>query len=116
MVLLLGINPILLYIVFVDLTKAFDSVNRNLLWRLLGKLGCPCNLVNVIRSFHDDMSASVIDSGASSKSFIVTDGVNLNKDAFLQPLLFNIFFSVMLHVAFRNCDKGTFKRALMGTF
>ena len=41
-----------LYIVFVDLTKAFDSVNRNLSWRLLGKIGCPCNLVNIIRSFH----------------------------------------------------------------
>ena len=65
-----------LYIVFVDLSaKAFDSVNRNLLWRLLGKIGCLCNLVNIIRSFHNDMSASVIDSGASSKSFAVTNGV-----------------------------------------
>ena len=65
-----------LYIVFVDLTKAFGSVNRNLLWRLLSKIGCPCNLVNIITSFHDIMSASVIDSGASSKSFAVTNGIN----------------------------------------
>ena len=70
-----------LYTVFVDLTKAFDSVNRNLLWRLLGKIGCPCNLVNIIRSFHDDMSASVIDSGASSKS--LQSLMALNKDVFL---------------------------------
>ena len=95
-----------LYIVFVDLTKAFDSVNRNLLWRLLSKIGCPCNLVNIIRSFHDDMSASVIDSGASSKSLAVTNGVK--QGCVLAPLLFNIFFSVMLHAAFRNCDKGVY--------
>ena len=75
-----------LYIVFVDLIKAFDSVNRNLLWRLLGKIGCPCNLVNIIRSFHDDMSASVIDSGVSSKSFAVTNGVR--QGCVLAPLLF----------------------------
>ena len=71
-----------LYIVFVDLTKAFDFVNRNLLWRLLGKIGCPCNLVNIIRSFHD--------GSASSKSLAVTNGA---KQGFvLAPLLFNIFF------------------------
>ena len=92
--------------VFVDLTKAFDSVNRNLLWRLLGKIGCPCSLVNIIRSFHDDMPASVIDSGASSKSFAVTNGVK--QGCVLAPLLFNIFFSVMLHVACRNCDNGVY--------
>ena len=56
------------------------------------------------------MSASVIDSGASSKSFAVTNGVK--QVCVLAPLLFNIFFSVMLHVAFKNCDKVfTFKRA-----
>ena len=106
-----------LYIVFVDLTKAFDSVNRNLLWRLLGKIGCSYNLVNIIRSFHDVMSASVVDSGASSKSFAVTNGVK--QGCVLAPLLFNIFFSVMLHVMLplRIVIKVyTFKRALMGTF
>ena len=95
-----------LYIVFVDLTKAFDSVNRNLLCRLLGKIGCPYNLVNIIRSFRNDMSASVIDSRASSKSFAVTNGVK--QGCVLTSLLFNIFFSVMLHVAFRNRNRGVY--------
>ena len=44
-----------LYLVFVDLTKAFDSVNRETLWKILGKLGCPDHFVKLIRSFHDEM-------------------------------------------------------------
>ena len=30
-----------LYVAFIDLTKAFDTVNRDLLWMVLSKFGCP---------------------------------------------------------------------------
>ena len=43
------------YMVFVDLTKAFDSVGRKGLWSLLAKVGCPEKAINIIRSFHDGM-------------------------------------------------------------
>ena len=42
-----------LYAVFVDLTKAFDSVDRSALWEVLLKSGCPPDFVSIIRSFHD---------------------------------------------------------------
>ena len=42
-----------LYMVFIDLTKVFDSVNRTELWKLLAKVGRPDTFVDVIRSFHD---------------------------------------------------------------
>lgn len=48
-----------LFMVFVDLTKAFDTVNRCLLWKLFLKIGCPTNLVNIIRSLHDGMTATL---------------------------------------------------------
>jgi len=38
-----------LYAVFVDLTKAFDTVNRDALWVVLKKLGCPQKFNNLIR-------------------------------------------------------------------
>ena len=72
-----------LYLVFIDLTKAFDTVNRECLWALLRKIGCPEKLVNVIRSFHDGMTARVIDAGELSSSFSVKNGTKQNKDAFL---------------------------------
>jgi len=46
-----------LYVVFVDLTKAFDTVNGDGLWHVLNKVGCPEKFVNVVRSLHDGMEA-----------------------------------------------------------
>ena len=43
-----------LYSVFIDLTKAFDTVNRQALWTILAKLGCPCKFIAMVRLFHDN--------------------------------------------------------------
>ena len=37
--------------VFIDLTKACGTVNREALWTILSKLGCPTMFVNLIREF-----------------------------------------------------------------
>jgi len=63
-----------LYAVFVDLTKAFDSVDRNALWEILLKIGCPTDFVTIIRSFHEGMRASVVENGEISPYFEVTNG------------------------------------------
>ena len=55
-----------LYMVFIDLTKAFDTVNRTALWKILKKLGIPDNMIKVIISFHEGMKASVVSNGDSS--------------------------------------------------
>ena len=52
-----------LYAVFVDLTKAFDSVDRSALWEILLKIGCPHDFVTIIRSFRDGMIAMVVENG-----------------------------------------------------
>jgi len=36
-----------LYAIFVDLTKAFDTVNRKRLWMLLRRIGCPDKFVKI---------------------------------------------------------------------
>ena len=35
-----------LYIVFIDFTKAFDSVNRDGLWQVMKKFGCPGKFIS----------------------------------------------------------------------
>ena len=34
-----------LYVAFIDLTKAFDLVNRDGLFKILAKIGCPPNIL-----------------------------------------------------------------------
>jgi hypothetical protein len=50
------------------------------------------------------MLGCVLDNGETSTSFRVTHGTK--QGCMLAPLLFNIFFSMMLLVAFKDCDRG----------
>nr|VZI29945.1 unnamed protein product [Spirometra erinaceieuropaei] len=60
-----------LYSTFVDLTKAFDTVNREGLWKIMQKLGCPERFIQMARQLHDGMMARVTDNGAVSEAFAV---------------------------------------------
>jgi len=93
-----------LYLVFIDLTKAFDTVNRAGLWLILEKFGCPAKFVEIIKSFHEGMTATVVEAGQCSASFPVSNGTK--QGCVMAPLLFSIFFSAMLIVAFKSCDAG----------
>ena len=90
--------------IFIDLTKAFDSVNRQGLWQVLSKIGCPDKFVKIIASFHEGMQGQVIDGGELSDMFAVTNGTK--QGCILAFLLFSIFFSMMLLIAFKDCDLG----------
>ncbi|CAB1120152.1 unnamed protein product [Ectocarpus sp. CCAP 1310/34] len=48
-----------LYMCFVDLNKAYDSVDREMLWKVLARAGISAKLIEVIRQFHDGMRARV---------------------------------------------------------
>ena len=42
-----------LYMTFVNLTKAFDTVSREALWKIMAKFGCPAKFIAMVRQFHD---------------------------------------------------------------
>ena len=48
-----------LYVCFIDLQKAYDSVDPELLWVVLAHFGVPENVLTVIRQFHEGMRARV---------------------------------------------------------
>ena len=48
-----------LYLCFIGLTKAYDSVDLTLLWKVLARFDVPQNMIAVIRRFHDGMRACV---------------------------------------------------------
>ena len=87
-----------LYAVFIDFTKAFDTVSRDGLWQVLTKFGCPAKFVNIIKSLHSGMQASVAQGTNHSNEFAVTNGVK--QGCVLAPTLFSLYLSAMLEVAF----------------
>ena len=83
---------------FIDLTKAYDSVDRTLLRDVLARFGVPSRMPAVIRQFHDGMQVFVrLDDGECSDKFDVGQG--LRQRSVLAPLLFNMFFTAVLRVA-----------------
>ena len=75
-----------LFFAFVDLAKAFDTVNRELLWRIMEKSGCPPKFMSIIKSFHNGMTARVCAGGLLSDPFEVTVGIK--QGCVLAPIIF----------------------------
>ena len=97
-----------LYSVFIDLTKAFDTVNREALWDVLTRYGCPRKFIQIIRLFHVDITGQVLSNGEQSDPFSISNGVK--QGCVLAPVLFNLFFTCVLRQAAGNMDEGVYVR------
>lgn len=75
-----------LYISFVDYEKAFDSVDRETLWKLLRHYGVPEKIIALIRCTYHDMSCKIAHACQLSESVEVKTGVQ--QGCLLSPFLF----------------------------
>ena len=83
-----------IFMSFVDLQKAYDIVDRTLLWQVLLRIGVPPQMIAVIQQFHDGMRACVRPHDVvCSDCFEVHQ--ELRQGCVLSLLLFNIFFAVV---------------------
>ena len=92
--------------VFVDLTKAFDSINRSAFWTVLLKLSCHPEFVDIIRQLHRYMCARVCVSGKLSAPIPIENGVK--QGDILARTLFSIYFAVMFEFVFHVYAVGVF--------
>jgi hypothetical protein len=74
------------------------------------KFGC-IKFISLIRQFHDDMHARVLDDGGSSNVFQVTNGDK--QGCFLALMLFSMMFSAIPTVASAKISKPD-KRSAIG--
>ena len=75
-----------LYINFIDLEKAFDSIHRESLWKILRHYGVPAKLVRVIAMLYSDFKSQVICDSEFTEAFNVSTGVK--QGCILSPFLF----------------------------
>ena len=92
------------YDTFVDLKKAFDSVNRNALWAVLRKSGVNGKLYRALKSIYASMSACVRDKCSYTNSFACTRGVK--QGCLLSPLMFSLFVNELAVEVSKNGKHG----------
>ena len=89
-----------LYLAFIDLTKVFNLVSRDGLFKMLPLIGCPSKLLSIVISFHNGMMSTVQFDGDMSALFRVKSGVK--QGCILAPSLFGIFFALLLKLVFKS--------------
>ena len=71
---------------FIDYEKAFDSVDRKTLWKIMRHYGIPCKLVTLVEKLYEGSSCRVLHDGQLTDSFNIRTGVK--QGCILSPFLF----------------------------
>ena len=79
---------------FVDLCKAFNAVNRDALWRILGLCGVPPKLIDLMSQLYSGTESAVRCGGTISDLFPVVTGVR--QGCVLDPTLFSTYVDWIL--------------------
>ena len=75
-----------IYVNFIDYEKAFDSVDRETLWKLLRHYGVPEKVTNIIKNSYEGMICKVVHGQHLTDAFQVRTGVR--QGCLLSPILF----------------------------
>jgi hypothetical protein len=82
------------YCAFIDFRKAYDSIWRDGLWKVLRRAGIGGQMMSVIRGLYANVTGYVKVNGQRSPAFTVRTGVK--QGSVLSPLLFNIFINIFI--------------------
>ncbi|UYV73059.1 hypothetical protein LAZ67_10001711 [Cordylochernes scorpioides] len=90
-----------LYVFFVDLKKAFDTVPHSLLWKKLTNLGVSYQFIHAIRNYYEQATVAVRLRGSITENIKIHSGVLQGEP--LSPLLFILFMTDLIKM-YDNSD------------
>jgi hypothetical protein len=85
---------------FVDLRKAYDSVDRQTLWEVLAWYGVEGNLLEMIKLLYNNLRATIRTAEGRTEEFSIKAGVK--QGCVLSPLLFNMYLDFVVRQALRR--------------
>jgi hypothetical protein len=97
-----------LYLIFIDLEKAFDSINRNKMWNAMKIFGTPDKIIRLIQEMYKNYTCKVEHNGKISEPIMAKAGVK--QGYLLSPILFLMVLDIMMTKAMNRK-----KRYTMGT-
>ena len=95
-----------LYINFIDFKAAFDSINRDFVWRAFEHYGLPIKYINVFKAFFRDTESAVRVNGELTRWFDVKSGTG--QGDVQGPPIFNVVINWGLELAdrYKNISRG----------
>ena len=84
-------------LVFIDFSKAFDSVDREMMFKILSLYGIPTQIIDAIKILYTETSATVLSPDGETSPFDICAGI-LQGDT-LAPFLFIIVLDYVLRMS-----------------
>ena len=81
--------------------KAYDHIDRQLLWKKLRDIGLQGNIFGALQGLYNNVSCCVQVNGSKSNWFNINTG--LRQGCLLSPLLFNLFINDLVNSVNSNC-------------
>jgi hypothetical protein len=89
-----------MYMIFIDLEKAYDKVPRNVMWWALKKHKVSLKYITLIKDMYDNVVTSVRTSNGDTNDFLINIG--LHQWSALSPYL----FALMMDKVIRDIQGG----------
>ena len=85
---------VIIYKCYIDLVKAYDRVNRKVLFKILERRGVPLKILNLIKALHYEVKARVRIDGELTEPFQL--GAGLKQGGVLSVLLWSIYMGAIV--------------------
>ena len=86
-----------LWILFQDMSKAYDRVNRKLLFKALERIRIPAAFINLLKDALENRSNKILTAVGDTEEYIMTNGIDQGE--IISPTLWIIYYNLMLRIS-----------------